>query len=174
MYPNFTDLEKYPFILLLDVARTGLGAVLTLRQPDGTGRVIQYRAQATTRRESAGSATQLQLACLIQALTWYSSIRRLSKFLIRKDHVTLVRLESLKHSTQGKLLLYAIFLDSLDYTIEHAKGKAHTLPDALSRRPLSSEETRSAETIAMELHPLYLNGLKMITLKKLNQLLKHR
>jgi hypothetical protein len=159
VYPNFSNLEKYPFVLLTDGARHGLGAVLVQKQEDGTERVIQYRARATTRVEASGSATQLELACLIQALTWFSSILRLAKFIIRTDHVALTHLKSLKHSTHGKLLRYAILLDSFDYTIEHAKGKQHLLPDALSRRPFSEEEKREAESSAVELDPLYLTAI---------------
>jgi hypothetical protein len=81
VYPNFSNLEKYPFVLLIDAARYGYGAVLAQKQPDGTERVIQYKARATTRTEAAGSATQLELACLIQALTWFSSILRLENSL---------------------------------------------------------------------------------------------
>jgi hypothetical protein len=159
VYPNFSNLEKYPFVLLIDAARYGYGAVLAQKQPDGTERVIQYKARATTRTEAAGSATQLELACLIQALTWFSSILRLGKFIIRTDHVSLTHLKSLKHSTHGKLLRYAILLDSFDYTIEHAKGKQHSLPDALSRRPFSEQEKREAESSAVELEPLYLTAI---------------
>jgi hypothetical protein len=159
VYPNFSNLEKYPFVLLTDGARHGLGAVLVQKQEDGTERVIQYKARATTRVEASGSATQLELACLIQALTWFSSILRLAKFIIRTDHVALAHLKSLKHSTHGKLLRYAILLDSFDYTIEHAKGKQHLLPDALSRRPFSEEEKREAESSAVELDPLYLTAI---------------
>jgi hypothetical protein len=159
VYPNFSDLEKYPFVLLTDAARHGLGAVLLQKQSDGTERVVQYKARATTRVESAGSATQLELACLIQALTWFSSILRLAKFVIRTDHVSLTHLKSLKNSTHGKLLRYAILLDSFDYTIEHAKGKQHSLPDALSRRPFSEEEKKEAESSAVELDPLYLTAI---------------
>jgi hypothetical protein len=150
VYPNFSDLEKYPFLLLTDAARQGLGAVLMQKQPDGTERVIQYKARATTRVESAGSATQLELACLIQAL---------AKFAIRTDHVSLTHLKSMKNSTHGKLLRYAILLDSFDYTIEHAKGKQHSLPDASSRRPFSEEEKKEAESSAVELDPLYLTAI---------------
>jgi hypothetical protein len=99
------------------------------------------------------------LACLIQALTWFSSILRLAKFIIRTDHVSLTHLKSLKNSTHGKLLRYAILLDSFDYTIEHAKGKLHSLPDALSRRPFSEEEKKEAESSAVELDPLYLTAI---------------
>jgi hypothetical protein len=132
---------------------------LAQKQADGTERVTQYKARATTRTEQAGSATQLELACLIQALTWFSSILRLAKFIIRTDHVSLTHLQSLKHSTHGKLLRYAILLDSFDYTIEHAKGKQHLLPDALSRRPFSEEEKREAESNTVELDPLYLTAI---------------
>jgi hypothetical protein len=54
VYPNFSDLEKYPFLLLTDAARHGLGAVLMQKQADGTERVIQYKARATTRTRQQG------------------------------------------------------------------------------------------------------------------------
>lgn len=138
-------------MLLIDAARRGYGAVLAQKQPDGTERAIQYKARATTKTEAAGSATQLELACIIQVLAWFSSILRLVKFIIRTDRVFLIHLKSLKHSRHGKLLRYAILLDSFHYTIEHAKGKTHSLPDALSRRPFSEQEVREAESSAIEL-----------------------
>jgi hypothetical protein len=159
VYPNFSNLEKYPFVLLTDGSSRGFGAVLVQKQEDGSERVIQYKARATTRAEAAGSATQLELACLIQALTWFSSLLRLAKFIIRTDHVALTHLKSLKYSSHGKLLRYAILLDSFDYTIEHTKGKQHLLPDALSRRPFSEEEKKEAESSAVELDPLYLTAI---------------
>jgi hypothetical protein len=50
-------------------------------------------------------------------------------------------------------------LDSFGYTIEHAKGISHSLPDALSRRPFSEQEVREAESSAVELEPLYLTAI---------------
>jgi hypothetical protein len=56
VYPDFSNLGKYPFVLLIDAARYGYGAVLAQEQPDGTERVIQYKARATTRTEATITA----------------------------------------------------------------------------------------------------------------------
>jgi hypothetical protein len=81
--------------------------------------------------------------------------------------VTRLHLKSLEHSTHGELLRYAILLDSFDYTIEHTKGKTHSLPDALSRRPFSAQKAQEAESSALELDPLYLNAITDDYFKKI-------
>jgi hypothetical protein len=121
--------------------------------------VIQYKARATTRTEAAGSATQLELACLIQALTWFSSILRLGKFIIRTDHVSLTHLKSLNTVRTVSYCVTQFCWTPLTIRSNMPKGKSHSLPDALSRRPFSEQEVREAESSAVELEPLYLTAI---------------
>lgn len=80
----------------MDATRTRFGVVLMQRLPDGTERVVECRARAISRQEATGSATQLELACLIEALQWFSSLLRLIRFIFRSDHSSLIHLNSFK------------------------------------------------------------------------------
>jgi hypothetical protein len=114
---------------LKKIGRVCLGQI----QPDGSTRIIEFRARPTTKRESLGSATALELTSLIQAIRWHEPFLRLAPFLIRVDHVTLTYLKELKHSKNPKLLRYALLLSEFDFKIEYTKGRTHTLADERAR-----------------------------------------
>jgi hypothetical protein len=144
-YPRFDNLKDCPFVIICDGSRRSVGSALGQIQPDGTTRIIEYRARPTSKRESLGSATALELTSLIQAIRWHEPFLRLAPFVIRVDHVTLTFLRELKHNKNPKLLRYALLLSEFDYKIEYTKGRTHTLADSLSRRPFSQEERDQVE-----------------------------
>jgi hypothetical protein len=53
-YPRFDDLEHNQFIVICDASRHGFGACLKQRQPDGTEKILEYRARATSKHEKLG------------------------------------------------------------------------------------------------------------------------
>jgi hypothetical protein len=137
VYPRFDQLDKYPFIVEVDGSRNGFGATLMQKQPDGTEKVISYQARATRSCERNATATSLELCCLVQSLQWFSQYRTLAKFILRTDHISLTYIKNLKHSSQSKLLRYALLISEHDFDIEHIKGKKNLIADALSRRPFT-------------------------------------
>jgi hypothetical protein len=76
-YPRFDNLEHNYFIVICDGSRSGFGACLMQRQPDGTEKILEYRARATNKHEKLGGATDLELGCLIQAIRWFEYLLRL-------------------------------------------------------------------------------------------------
>jgi hypothetical protein len=146
-YPRFDNLEHNYFIIICDGSRAGFGACLAQRQPDGSEKIIEYRARATSKHEKLGGATDLELGCFIQAIKWFESLLRLAPFVVRTDHLALTYLASLKYSTNAKLQRYALLLSDFQFKVEYKKGKSHTLADSLSRKPFSESEVADAEKI---------------------------
>jgi hypothetical protein len=156
-YPSFDNLKDCPFVVICDGSKRSVGSALGQIQPDGTTRIIEYRARPTSKRESLGSATALELVSLIQAIRWHEPFLRLAPFVIRIDHVTLTFLRELKHNKNPKLLRYALLLSEFDYKVEYTKGRTHTLADSLSRRPFIQEERDQVEKCQQEVDPLFLS-----------------
>jgi hypothetical protein len=158
-YPRFDNLKDYYFIIICDGSKHSVGSALGQVQPDGSTRIIEYRARPTTKRESLGSATALELVSLIQAIRWHEPFLRLAPFVVKCDHVTLSYLRELKHSKNPKLLRYALMLSEFDYKIEYTKGRTHTLADSLSRRPFTQAERDQVEKSQQEVDPLFLSAI---------------
>jgi hypothetical protein len=152
-------LKDCPFVVICDGSKRSVGSALGQIQPDGTTRIIKYRARPTSKRESLGSATALELISLIQAIRWHEPFLRLAPFVICVDHVTLTRLRELKHNKIPKLLRYALLLSEFDYKIEYTKGRTHTVADSLSRRPFTQEERDQVEKSQQEVDPLFLSAI---------------
>jgi hypothetical protein len=158
-YPRFDNLKDCHFVVICDGSKHSVGSALGQVQPDGSTRIIEYRARPTSKRESLGSATALELVSLIQAIRWHEPFLRLAPFVIKCDHVTLTYLRELKHSKNPKLLRYALLLSEFDYKIEYTKGRTHTLADSLSRRPFTQAERDQVEKSQQEVDPLFLSAI---------------
>jgi hypothetical protein len=158
-YPRFDNSKDCPFVVICDGSRRSVGSAFGQIQPDGTTRIIEYRARPTSKRESLGLATALELTSLIQAIRWHEPFLRLAPFVNRVDHETLTFLRELKHNKNPKLLRYALLLSEFDYKIEYTKGRTHTLADSLSRRPFSHEERDQVEKCQHEVDPLCLSAI---------------
>jgi hypothetical protein len=139
-------LKDCPFVVICDGSKRSVGSALGQIQPDGTTRIIEYRARPTSKRESLGSAIALELVSL-------------APFVIRVDHVTLTYLRELKHNENSKLLRYGLLLSDFEYKIEYTRGRTHTLADSLSRRPFTQEERDQVEQSQQEVDPLFLSAI---------------
>jgi hypothetical protein len=158
-YPRFDNLKDCPFVVICDGSKRSVGSALGQIQPDGSTRIIEYRARPISERESLGSATALELVSLIQAIRWHEPFLRLAPFVIKVDHVTLTYLRELKHSKNPKLFRYALLLSEFDYKIEYTKGRTHTLADSLSRRPFTQAKRDQVEKSQQEVDPLFLSAI---------------
>ena len=123
-----------------DASSYGLGAVITQIQSDGSHRAIPYASRALTSTEE--KYTQIEKESL--ALTW--ACQRFSDYLIGKqfhiltDHKPLVSLLSSKllDTLPLRVQRFRMRLMRFTYTISHVPGKELTVPDTLSRAPVSS------------------------------------
>jgi hypothetical protein len=102
-------------MVICDGSKRSVGSASGQIQPDGSTSIIEFHARPTTKTESLGSVTALELSNLIQAIRWHEPFLRLAPFLIRVDHLTLTYLKELKHSKNPKLLRYALPLSEFDF-----------------------------------------------------------
>ena len=91
-------------------------------------------------------------------MQWFHQFLSLGKVIIRSDHFSLSYIKNLKHSSNSKLLRYALLLSEYNFDIEHIKGSKNTLADGLSRRPYdTSNNDQSSEadsTPLLDLDPV--------------------
>lgn len=120
-----------PFILQTDASNLALGAVLSQEFPEGE-KAIAYASRTLSASERNYSVTEKECAAVLWAVEKFRCYLEGSHFIIITDHHSLLWLNNLKNPV-GRLARWALRLQQYDYDLVHRKGKAHVVPDALSR-----------------------------------------
>ena len=129
-YPNSVD----PFILDTDASDTGIGAILSQSQPDGTERVIAYASRALTRQERRYCVTRRELLAAVEFTHHFRCYLIGRKFTLRTDHASLTWLQNFREP-EGQLARWLERLQEYDFELVHRPGRQHSNADALSRMP---------------------------------------
>ena len=165
----FPDYER-EFILDTDASDTGIGAVLSRVQEDGSERVIAYASRVLTKPERRYCVTRRELlavVCFVQHFRPYLLGRH---FLLRTDHGSLTWLSNFKEP-EGQLARWLERLQEYNFTIAHRPGKKHQNADSLSRRPCTQcgRESHSVDTtvIAAEVHTSIMTEKSQAELRKI-------
>lgn len=137
--PDFTK----EFILQTDASQVGLGCVLTQNFDDGE-RVISYASRSLTPQESKYSTTELECAAVLFGIEKYRPYIEGTKFKVITDHYSLKWLYKLENPS-GRLSRWSLRLQGYDFEVIHRKGKAHVVPDALSRAVTYVDVSRADE-----------------------------
>ena len=144
-YPDFS----LPFIVETDASQSGLGAVISQKQPDGHV-VIAYASRALRPAEknmSNYSTMKLELLAMKWAITdKFRDYLLGSKFVVYTDNNPLSYLQSAKLGVTE--LRWASQLAQFDFEIKYRSGKENCNADSLSRKPSNVE---SAETYFVQL-----------------------
>lgn len=152
-YPNMNS----PFIVTTDASKTALGYVLSQIDEKGQRRVIAYAGRSLKAHELRYSATDLEMAAVIQAITSWHPYLANQHFTIETDHISLKYLKDLKLGN-SRLIRWSLLLSMYQYDIRHLPGKTNTLADCLSRRSYDKE---TDETPLMDVNPdTYLLAVK--------------
>ena len=125
-----------------DASRNGLGFALLQRRPDSSLTAIQYGSRFVTEAESRYAITELEML----AVTWAINKCRLylaglPDFTVVVDHRPLVPIlnsKGLDAIENPRLLRLKQKLLSYSFHTEWVQGKLHTIPDVLSRFPVSA------------------------------------
>ena len=136
-YANY----KNPFVLHTDTSTTGLGAVLSQKQTDGTERVVAYASHSLNKAERNYDAHKLEFLALKWAVThqFHKYLYRLLKFDVFTDNnpltyiLMIAKLDAMGHRWIASLGLYHFNL--------HYKPSKKNHADPLSRINWSSIES---------------------------------
>ena len=126
----FPDCSK-PFILDTDASDTGIGAVLSQQQEDGTEQVIAYASRLLSKPERRYCATRRELLAVVMFITHFWHYLLGNSFTLRTDHGALTWLWNLQNP-EGQLVGMR---DYRSLNIQQRPGRRHGNADALSRLP---------------------------------------
>ncbi|GFR30687.1 retrovirus-related Pol polyprotein from transposon 17.6 [Trichonephila clavata] len=131
------DFSK-PFILQTDASDQGYGVVLTQKNKD-IEHPILFLSKKFTATERKYSTTEKECAAILYAIKKLKGyIDGQTEFYIQTDHNPLVWLKN-NAGNNGRLLRWALALQSFNFTIMHKKGKDNLNVDCLSRNSLHAD-----------------------------------
>lgn len=127
-HPDFSR----PFVIQCDASKLGVGGVLYQVDDEGNERPIAYMSQKLNSAQRNYSVTELECLAVMLCLKKFRGFVEGMIFKIVTDHASLKWLMSQKDLT-GRLARWSLKLQAFNFSIEHRKGSANIVPDALSR-----------------------------------------
>ena len=118
------------FILRSDASDLALGAVLL--QDHNVPMPVAYASRKLLDREKRFSAVQKECLAIIWAIEKFKHYLFGKEFILQTDHQPLIYLRNMKNKN-GKLMRWALFLQSYTFRIEYIKGADNVGADMLSR-----------------------------------------
>ena len=119
-------------MLLTDASQRGIGAVLSVIQ-DGVERPIGYFSKRLLPVEANYAATELECLAVYKAIDHFAMHLVGGHFRVVTDHRALTSLLS-STKLNGRLMRWALALQTYDFDIVHRAGVAHQNADGLSRQ----------------------------------------
>ena len=119
---------------MTDASETGIGAVLSQQDPDGTEHIIAYASHLLTKPERNYCVTRKELLAVVTFLSLFRHYLIGVPFTIRTDHGALTWLQNFR-SPEGQLAQWLEKLQEYQFTIIHRPGRKHNNADALPRTP---------------------------------------
>ncbi|GFT86701.1 retrovirus-related Pol polyprotein from transposon 17.6 [Trichonephila clavipes] len=111
------------FILQTDASDQGYGVVLTQKDDNGEEHPILFLSKKFTATERKYSTTEKECAAILYAIKKLKGyIDGQTEFYIQTDHNPLVQLKT-NAGNNGRLLCWALALQSFSFTITHKKGR---------------------------------------------------
>lgn len=127
-HPDFTR----PFVIQCDASNSGVGGVLYQLDEQGEEHPIAYMSQKLNGAQRNYSVTEQECLAAVLSLKKFRGYVEGMPFKVVTDHASLKWLMSQKDLT-GRLARWSLKLQAYDFSIEHRKGSANIVPDALSR-----------------------------------------
>ena len=138
--------------LQTDASTKGIGAVLLLRTPEGN-RPVTFVSRKLSPAEEKYHANELECLALVWAL---NKLRHhiYGRPMVVKTDSNVLRWLIQKKDVSGKFARWILTLQEYMLDVQHIRGSANTVADALSRSPVGpAEETNSTENVLAALQP---------------------
>ncbi|KAG6449370.1 hypothetical protein O3G_MSEX006038 [Manduca sexta] len=137
-----------PFLLRTDASNYAIGA--SLLQGDGNDeRPIEYASRLLTSAERNYTTTEREALAVVWAVDKFRGYIDGHTCIVKSDHQPLRWLLTLK-TPSGRLIRWALKLQSYDLRIEYAPGKVNVLADTLSR-PVCEDVSTSVYSVTLDL-----------------------
>lgn len=127
-HPDFSR----PFVIQCDASKSGVGGVLYQIDDNGEEHPIAFMSKKLNAAQRNYCVTEQECLAAILSLKKFRGYVEGMQFKIVTDHASLKWLMSQKELS-GRLARWSLSLQAYDFTIEHRKGSANIVPDALSR-----------------------------------------
>ncbi|EYB94572.1 hypothetical protein Y032_0170g268 [Ancylostoma ceylanicum] len=121
-----------PFVIYTDASRVGLGAVLAQQGEDGLIHPVFFASKSLTQAERNYHVTDQEALAMVYALKKFHYFIYGVRTIVRTDHAALTSLFK-RTNVSPRVLRWALEVQRYDLTIEHVKGSANCVADALSR-----------------------------------------
>ncbi|EYB86579.1 hypothetical protein Y032_0276g1080 [Ancylostoma ceylanicum] len=128
-----------PFIIYTDASNIGVGAVLAQEGDDGFLHLLFFASKPFTSAERNYHGTDQEALALIYSLKKFHYFIFGIHTIVRTDHAALTSLFERTH-VSPRVLRWALEVQRYDLHIEHVKGAANCVADALSRGPVESQQ----------------------------------
>lgn len=142
-HPDFS----LPFIIQCDASSTGVGSVLCQIDSNGEEHPIAFMSKKLNSAQRNYSVTELECYAAVLSVKKFRPYVEGMEFKIITDHASLKWLMGQK-DLSGRLARWSLKLQCFNFSIEHRKGSANVVPDALSRVHM---EELSSHALAVEL-----------------------
>lgn len=119
-------------VIQCDASSTGVGCVLYQVQEDGLEHPIAFMSKKLNAAQRNYSVTEQECYAAVLGIKKFRPYVEGMPFKVVTDHASLKWLMSQKELS-GRLARWSLKLQAFDFVIEHRKGSANVVPDALSR-----------------------------------------
>lgn len=127
-HPDFSR----PFTIQCDASITGVGGVLYQLDDDGNERPIAFMSKKLNAAQRNYSVTELECLAAVLSIKRFRGYIEGMPFKVITDHASLKWLMG-QRDLCGRLARWSLKLQGFDFSIEHRRGSANVVPDALSR-----------------------------------------
>lgn len=140
------------FIVQTDGSILGLGACLYQEDTDGNKRIISNISTTLNDTQKKYHSNEIECMAVVWALKKFKIYLEGKKFTVRTDNKALVWLKDSKEE-KSKFYRWSLFLQEMNFDVEHVPGRENQLADALSRYPVASHMNSLDEE---KMYPPYL------------------
>ena len=128
-----------PFLLQTDASEVGIGAVLSQLDEEKQDRPVAYFLRKLKRAECNYATVERECLAIVDGIKHFEGYLMGVSFTVVTDHGRLKYLHNTKDSG-GRLMRWALRLQSIDYKITHRPGKDNSNADGLYRQAWEEDE----------------------------------